>query len=390
MDLIPYSRQSITEEDISMVVKIMNSDFVTQGPQIPLFEEKLKEYFGVSHAVACSSGTSALHLAYAASGINMDSLGIVPAITFSATANAFRYFDAKVQFCDVDPESGLISIDSMEECISGVSEEQREKINAVTPVSFAGSVPNLAHCKEIASAKNFLLIEDASHSPGAWHEDISGQKTFSLDGNNALASTISFHPVKHICCGEGGAVLTNDPILAEKASTLRSHGINRPFKDCDEKPWFYEQNDLGWNYRLTDIQAALGISQLHKLDTFLSKRRKLAKRYDRLLSETPFKNHIARPLYENGHAWHLYIIRFFDKSLRNSAYKFLKEKNILSQVHYIPVYKHPYYRDLLGEINLPGAESFFERCLSIPLYPDLKEEDQDRVVDTLEQFLSKE
>jgi len=387
MDVIPYSRQSINEEDISLLTKTMTSDFLTQGPRIPEFERALEGYFGVQHAIVCSSGTAALHLAYASAGINSNSVGIVPAITFAATANALRYQGADVRFCDVDPATGLISIESLEECLSQVSEEQKEKNNLITPVSFAGAVAPLAKCAKLASQHNFILIEDASHSPGASTRDAEGEKISSANGQYALASTLSFHPVKHICAGEGGAVLTNDQKLAEKAGQLRSHGINRPFNENDEMPWYYEQENLGWNYRLTDLQATLGLSQLSRLDHFLTKRRHLAQRYEDLLKESPFKEHIDRPHYEDGHAWHLYVIRFKDKDLRNLAYKFFKSKNILTQVHYIPVYKHPYYQKQLEGFQLPGAEKFFQSCLSIPMYADLNEAEQDRVLETLRLFL---
>ena len=200
---------------------------------------------------------------------------------------------------------------------------------------------------------------------------------------------MSFHPVKHVCSGEGGAVLTNDNKLAEKASRLRSHGINRPFNTDDEKPWYYEQIELGWNYRLTDIQAALGLSQLNRLDQFLTKRRNLAARYNQILNKSPFDKNIVVPPFQEGHAWHLYVIKFKNSKIRNSAYKFFKSENILTQVHYIPLYKHPYYVKHLGNKVLPGAEEYFKTCLSIPIYPDLKEKEQDRVIETLEKFLQK-
>jgi UDP-4-amino-4,6-dideoxy-N-acetyl-beta-L-altrosamine transaminase len=388
MDLIPYSRQSINEEDISLVTKTLSSNFLTQGPRVPEFEKSLESKMGVNHAIVCSSGTAALHLAYASAGINEKSLGIVPAITFAATANALRYQGAEVHFCDVEPESGLISVSSLEECLSNVSDEQKENLNLIAPVSFSGSVAPLVKCKEIADKNNFILMEDASHSPGAWKHNQGGEKVYSANGKYALASTLSFHPVKHICAGEGGAVLTNDEELARKASQLRSHGINRPYHEDDDMPWYYEQEELGWNYRLTDLQAALGLSQLTRIEQFLMKRRALAKRYNQILNQSPFKEHIHCPPFEDGHAWHLYIIRFIDHNLRNQAYKFFKSNNILTQIHYIPVYKHPYYKKLRKNYSLPGAEAFYQGCLSIPMFPDLNESEQDRVLKTLETFLT--
>jgi UDP-4-amino-4,6-dideoxy-N-acetyl-beta-L-altrosamine transaminase len=390
MDPIPYSRQSINKDDIDMVTRTMNSDFLTQGPKIRDFENAIEQTLKVKHAVACSSGTSALHLAYSAAGITAKSLGIVPAITFAATANALRYQGAEVKFCDVDPKTGLICTDSLEEVIRGIPDSQKEELNIIASVSFAGRVAPLPKCAEIAKANNFILIEDASHSPGAWvKNDIGDDKYFSANGEFALASTLSFHPVKHVCSGEGGAVLTNNSELAEKAARLRSHGINRPYDDKDEMPWYYEQEDLGWNYRLTDLQASLGHSQINRLNDFLSKRRRIARRYDELLSKEPFKKYISPPPYEDGHAWHIYIIQFLEKGHRNLAYKFLKERKIFTQIHYIPVYRHPYYQNLIGSMSLPGAETYFESCLSIPLYPNLSEQQQDRVLECLALFLEK-
>jgi perosamine synthetase len=388
MDLIPYSRQSVSDEDISLLVETLNSDLLTQGPKIAEFEKSIANFFDVKHSVVCSSGTAALHLAYAAIGVNHKSLGIVPAITFAATANAFRYQRAAVQFCDIDPETGLISLDSLEECMANVSEKQKEECNVIAPVSFAGSVAPLEECHKIAQKNNFFVVEDGCHSPGAWKENHKNKIIKSGECTNTIASTLSFHPVKHICAGEGGAVLTNEAKVAEKAKKLCNHGINRPYDDSHEKPWYYEQEDLGWNYRLTDIQATLGMSQLQRLANSLKTRRYLAKRYDQVFAQSPFKEHITKPTLETGHAWHLYVIKFKNDKLRNLAYKFFKSQNILTQIHYIPLYKHPYYSKDLGEFNLPGAESFFKCCLSIPLYPELSEIEQDRVMDTLEQFLN--
>jgi dTDP-4-amino-4,6-dideoxygalactose transaminase len=352
------------------------------------FEAALSTWFGVEHAVACSSGTAALHLAYAAAGVNEESLGIVPAITFSATANALKYQSAKVSFCDVFPETGLIDPESLCYCLDKISDEQKEKTNVVTPVSFAGSVAPLEECNALAKAHGFRMIEDASHSPGAWKENQSKSTAKSASGQWEDAATLSFHPVKHICCGEGGAVLTNSGKLAESAKKLRSHGISRPFGENHETPWRYEQEDLGWNYRLTDLQAALGLSQLKRLDDFLTQRRSLASRYLKVLKERPFCDHFDIPEVDPGNAWHLFVIRFKQKGKRDLAHKFLKEKNILTQVHYIPLYRHPYFERMMGKIRLPGAESFFKGCLSIPLYPQLSESEQDRVIEELGLFVN--
>ena len=388
MGLIPYSRQNISDNDVTLVNQVMNSDFLTQGPMVEEFENELSSRFGVEHAVVCSSGTAALHLSYASAGVKEGSLGIVPAITFSATANALKYQSAEIKFCDVSPKTGLIDLESLDQCLEQVSEEQKEKTNVVVPVSFAGSVAPLEECSALAKAHGFGMIEDASHSPGAWKDAPSGSRIQSASGEWEDAATLSFHPVKHICCGEGGAVLTNSEKFAHAAKKLRSHGISRPFGESHETPWRYEQDELGWNYRLTDMQAALGISQLKRLEDFLAQRRYLASRYRELLKEKPFCDHFELPEFDPGNAWHLFVIRFKREGRRDLAHKFLKKKNVLTQVHYIPLYRHPYFERILGKIRLPGAESFFKGCLSIPLYPHLSENDQDRVIEELGRFVS--
>jgi len=387
MGLIPYSKQSISEEDISAIEQVMRSDFLTQGPKTADFENALASFFGVEHAVVCSNGTAALHLAYAALGIGPGSMGIVPAITFSATANALKYQDAEIIFCDVEPETGLIDIHSLERCLNEVSDEQKEQANLIAPVSFAGSVAPLEECRGLADEHGFSMIEDASHSPGAWKKGSSGKTIRSACGDWVDASSLSFHPVKHICCGEGGAILTNCERLASSARKLRSHGIHRPHDDSHPMPWLYEQDELGWNYRLTDLQSALGISQLNKLEESLAKRRKLASRYHQILQEKPFSEHFDLPLLDEGNAWHLFVIRFKEPGERDHAHKFLKNLKIMTQVHYVPLHRHPYFKKQVGELRLPGAEKFFEGCLSIPLYPQLSEDEQDRVMESLALFI---
>jgi perosamine synthetase len=390
MGLIPYSKQSISEEDISAINQVMRSDYLTQGPKVEEFERKLASFFGTDHAVVCSSGTAALHLAYAALGIGPESIGIVPAITFSATANALKYQDAEVIFCDVEPHTGLIDVNSLEQCLSKVSEEQKAKANLIAPVSFSGSAAPLDECRVLADEHGFSMVEDAAHSPGAWKMGSTGKTIKSACGNWADASILSFHPVKHICCGEGGAILTDCERLAVSAQKLRSHGIRRPHDENHSTPWLYEQNDLGWNYRLTDLQAALGISQLNKLEESLTKRRELASRYHQLLGEKPFSEHFDLPLPNEGNAWHLFVIRFKESGVRDRAHKFLKSMEILTQVHYVPLHRHPYFKKQMGEVSLPGAERFFEGCLSIPLYPQLSKDEQDRVMEALASFIQQE
>jgi len=383
--MIPYSKQSITDKDIDEVVRVLKSDFLTQGPCVPQFEKALEDKFGVQHAVVCSSGTAALHLAYAGLGVGPGSIGVVPAITFSATANAFLYLGAEIRFCDVDQSTGLICCDSLEHLLKSIKHHSDLKSVVVSPVSFAGATAPLDQVYEIAQKYGIQVVEDASHSPGSYCET-ARHLIKSATCEFSEAACLSFHPVKHICCGEGGAVLTNRDDIAKSVRSLRSHGIERPYDENHESPWFYQQHELGWNYRLTDLQAALGRSQLAGLDAQLSKRRRLATRYDHALSHPPFTHLLDRPLISLGHAWHLYIIRFKEKGMRDRAHKFLKEKGIITQVHYVPVHKHPYYEKRIGSISLPGAEKFYESCLSIPMFPALTDEDQNQVVNELRAF----
>ena len=389
MGLIPYSKQNISEEDVSAISEVMRSDFLTQGPKVEEFEAALASFFEVEHAVVCSSGTAALHLAYAALGIGKGSIGIVPAITFSATANALKYQDAELILCDVEPETGLIDVHSLEKCLNQLRPGQKERSNVIAPVSFAGSVAPLDECRALADEHGFSIIEDASHSPGAWKMGSSGKKINSSSGDWADASTLSFHPVKHICSGEGGAILTNSEILSSSARKLRSHGIHRPFDSNHPTPWLYEQDELGWNYRLTDLQAALGISQLSKLDESLARRSALASRYHQIFQEKPFSTYFDLPHMEEGNAWHLFVIRFKEPGQRDEAHKFLKARDILTQVHYVPLHRHPYFKKQLGDVSLPGAEKFFKGCLSIPLFPQMSESEQDRVTEALSQFVDR-
>jgi dTDP-4-amino-4,6-dideoxygalactose transaminase len=391
VSIIPYSRQSISVEDIHSVKNVLVSPFLTQGPKVPEFESALADYFETNYAVCCSSGTAALHLAYASLGVNAQSIAIVPAISFAATANAFRYLGCKVIFCDIVAKTGLMCTRHLEEILSTLPPLRKEQMGFIAPVSFAGRTAPLVECSQLANRYDFKVIEDASHAVGAW--DINPDDQQKIRSGSCIhsdVSCVSFHPVKHICCGEGGVVLTNCKKTAKTAKKLRSHGIERPFNEGHETPWYYEQVDLGWNYRMTDLQAALGVSQLSRIKSSLQSRVNIAKRYKTLLSDQVFSDSISLPDFLEGHAWHLFVIRFKQKGSRNRAYNFLKSRNIYSQVHYIPIYKHPYYQKIVGDLCLPGTEDYFDGCLSIPMFPDLSTEDQDRVVLELRNFIELE
>ena len=381
--MIPYSRQNLTTEDEEAVLKALHHPFLTQGPKIGEFEEVLCKTIGSKEAVACSSGSAALQLAYAACGINENGIGIVPAITFASTANAFKHLGADVFFCDVDPFTGLIDLNSLEEYLK-IANRRRKKncTGVISPVSLAGKVAPLKDCRELADKYDYKLVEDASHSPLAWTK-IGEEVVRSGTCEWTDYATLSFHPVKHICCGEGGAVLCGTKEMAERPRRLASHGINKCLDTKSDQPWKYEQVELGWNFRLTDIQAALGISQVQRLVSEITKRRNLAANYSDKLGNTEFSDYFDLPHTSSGDVWHLYVIRFKRNSWRDVAYRRLREMGIMTQVHYIPVYHHPYYQHINRMNELPGAEEFYSGCLSIPLFPEMKRTEQQKVINAL-------
>lgn len=388
MQVIPYAAQWIDESDIQAVSEVLRSPFLTQGPAVQAFERALAEVVGVAEVVAVSNGTAALHLASDALGLGEGAIGVVAPISFSATANCLRYCGAEVRFADVDPMTGLMDPCSLDDVLAEISQETDRSI--VIPVSLAGQVPALAEISAVASAYNVPVLEDAAQSFGAFKED-SGGRYLSASCVHSEAATFSFHPVKHICAGEGGAVLTNNPELADRVRFMRSHGIIRPFatesSDPIAKPqWYYEQLDLGFNYRITDIQCALALSQLERQPFFMECRRALAHRYNQKFSEEPFRRCFVCQPQHPGHAYHLFVIHFNDGFSRDDAHAYLKAHGIMTQVHHVPIYKHPYYVNRYGNQSLPGAEAYFKNCLSIPLYPKLKFSEQDRVIETLENY----
>ncbi len=379
-DRIPYARQSIDDSDIEAVVQALRSDFVTQGPRIAYFEDGLTEVTGARYAIAVSSGTAALHLACQGLGLKEGDIGVSPAITFAATANAIAYTGATVAFSDVDPKSGLSFKEHFQAAVEALGERQRAA-KLFIPVSFAGRPPGLKSICEYAESIGATVVEDAAHSLGA-----GDANSKSASCAFTAAATLSFHPVKHICAGEGGAVLTNDAVLARRLKALRSHGVERPVPLREsEGPWAYAQTELGWNYRMTDIQASLGKSQLARLDTFVARRRAIARRYVESFESSPFRECFESPEWDAASSWHLFCVRFKTRELRRLAYERLAERGISTQVHYRPVYRHPYYASQ-SEMALSGAERFYEGCLSLPLFPDLREDQQTRVIEEIKRF----
>lgn len=377
---IPYARQSISEADIQAVVDVLRSDFVTQGPAIERFERGLCEVTGARYAVAVSSGTAALHLSCLGLGLGTEHYGIVPAITFAATANCLRYVGAEVRFCDVDPLSGKASKETLEAAIQNA--DTKKRLGAVLPVSLSGSAAGLDELAKIARREGAYVIEDAAHSIGAEYRNSEGSVCRSGSCTHSDAAILSFHPVKHICAGEGGAVLTNDEVLARRIRRLRTHGVEKGER------WLYDQVELGYHYRMTEMQAALGASQLGRLSENVVRRRDLVERFREAFSEEPFSRRLQMAQQDDGSAWHLFVVHFSGAEEREAAYCFLREQKVFAQVHYFPVYRHSDY-GRGGSFQLEGAERYAGSCLSLPLYPSLSDAEQDRVVDVLRAFFER-
>jgi UDP-4-amino-4,6-dideoxy-N-acetyl-beta-L-altrosamine transaminase len=365
-NFIPYGRQWIDEDDIRAVVGVLKSDWLTQGPKIEEFERQISAYCGVQHAVVFNSGTSALHGAYFAVGLEKDDEFITTPLTFVATANAGVYLGARPVFVDIQEDTGNIDASKIEPEIS-------LKTKLVAPVHYAGHPVDLVAISKIAKKHGLFVVEDACHAMGSMFK---GEETGNCKYSDM--TVFSFHPVKHITTGEGGAVVTNNPDFYERLLMFRSHGITK--RNLIYEPhgeWYYEMQLLGYNYRMTDIQAALGASQLRKLDVFVDRRRKIADTYNEAFAGNPFFDVPVERDYVFS-AYHLYPLRIKDRhrNMKKEIAIALKEKGIGTQVHYVPVYQHPFYRELGYENGLcPVAEDFYQRELSIPLYPAMSDDE---------------
>jgi perosamine synthetase len=379
-----YGRQNIDRGDIDAVVAALESDFLTQGPQVERFEGALAERVGARHAVAVCSGTAALHIACLAAGVGPGDLGLTQAITFAASANCLIYAGGDAEFVDIDPATLGMSVPALAQALKAVPSAK-----AIIPVHMAGLAHAAADIRELAGER--IVIEDAAHAVGGTY---SCGKPVGSCAYSDLA-VFSFHPVKQMTTGEGGAVLTNDPELARRLKLLRSHGIERDparfvgddTKDGDRvKPWLGQQHMLGFNYRMTDIQAALGLSQLKKLDRFLERRRAIAGRYDEVFSRlTPMRLPQSAPADRARSGLHLYIAWFDFGAMRTTRTAFitkLSERGVGSQVHYMPVYHHPFHgqRKTIDRNQFPNAEHYYRGCLSLPLHPGLTDEEVERVI----------
>ena len=390
----PYSRQQIDEDDIAAVVETLRSSFLTTGPKVVEFETAFAARVEVDHAVVCSNGTAALHIAAMAAGLSPGDTAIVPAITFLATANAVRYTGADVIFADVDPDTGLMTPETLD---AALENENASSVRAVLPVHLNGQCCDMAAIHARAQKNNLIVIEDACHVLGGAYSDDDpvGNCRFSD------MSVFSAHPVKAIAMGEGGVVTTKNRPTAEKLSRLRNHGMERDrnrFNNTEQalatdgsaNPWYYEMQEIGFNYRASDIHCALGISQLAKLDRFVRAQNKLADHYHkRLKALAPLIQPISGTDYGMP-AWHVAValIDFEAACLdRANVMNALREKNIGSQVLYMPLYRQPYYEQLYGAHRMTGAEKYYARCLCLPLFTDMKSKDVDHIIDTLASIL---
>ncbi len=368
MNYIPYGRQCIEQDDIDAVVEVLQSDFLTTGPAVKEFEDAVAKYTGAKYAVAVSNGTAALHIACMAAGFGEGDEVITTPVTFAASANCVRYVNAVPVFADIDRESYNIEPKQIEERITA-------KTRGIIPVHFTGQPCDMDSIHRIAEEHNLIVIEDAAHALGATYK---GQRIGGLSD----MTIFSFHPVKHITTAEGGMVLTNDEALYQKLLLYRTHGITREesLLSHQEGPWYYEQLALGYNYRLSDLQCALGISQLKKLERFVARRREIAARYDEAFREV---SQIITPKQspEGESSWHLYVIQVEGVD-RGTVLQSLRDAGIGVNVHYIPLYKHPDYRDHgYGGVVLPNAERYYARCISLPMYPLLTDEEQAYVIE---------
>lgn len=379
--MIPYGKQHITEEDVNAVVKALTSDFLTQGPEIEIFEKAFAEYIGCKYAVAVSNGTAALHLCTLALGVNKNSRVITSPITFAASANCVRYCDGEVYFADIDPKTYLLDITKVRALLE---KHPKGYFQGIIPVDFAGNAVNLEAFRQLADEFGCWIIEDACHAPGGYFIDSKGTKQFCGNSNFADLAIFSFHPVKHIACGEGGMVTTNDEALYNKLLKLRTHGITKDpnLMHQNDGGWYYEMQELGYNYRITDFQAALGTSQLKRADAGLARRREIAQTYfDAFKTNEHIKGQSG---VVEGHAYHLYIIEVAN---RKELYDHLRSKDIFCQVHYIPVHTLPYYKNLgWKQGDFVNAETYYQGCLSLPMYPTLTKEEQTFVIDTINSF----
>ena len=387
-----YGRHYIDEDDIQAVVSVLRGDFITQGPSVERFEQALIDKTGAKHAIAVSSGTAALHIACLAAGMKPGDIGITSALTFVASANAMRYCGAEVKLTDIDPQTLCMSPTTL---IAALQEAPNASV--VIPVHFAGLASDCAEIRKLSGER--VVIEDAAHALGASYDN--GRPVGCCDHSDM--TVFSFHPVKPITTGEGGAILTNNDVFAHRLRMLRTHGIERSqdslenpqaaFEDGEPRPWYFEQQCLGFNYRLCDMQAALGISQMGKLENFITRRRKIADAYDQAfcdISAIVPCQHLPRQRAQSGH--HLYVVQLDYEAIglnRIEIIRCLKDKQVGTQVHYIPVYHHPYHksRTQAGPNAFPATEAYYQSCLTLPLFPGMSDDEIKYVITSVKDVI---
>lgn len=379
---IPYGRQHITKADIQAVVDVLKSDYLTQGPKVREFEEAFSTYIGAKYAVAVSNGTAALHLSAMVLGVKPGDKVITTPITFAATANSVRYCGGEVVFADIEPETYLLDINEVRKLLET---SPRGTYKGIITVDFAGRAIDMEKFRELADEYDLWIIEDACHAPGGYFSDSKANKQFCGNSNFAELAIFSFHPVKHIASGEGGMITTNDENLYKKLLMLRTHGITKDPELLKENhgAWYYEMQELGFNYRLTDLQSALALSQLKRADEGLIKRRKIAETYHNAFKDKAYIK--GQSGLNDGHAYHLYIIEVED---RKKLYEYLHKNNILVQVHYIPVNMLPYYKKSGKKDKVDNSKKFYDHCISLPMYPTLNDDQQDYVIQKILSFFN--
>lgn len=394
--IIPYGKQNITQQDIDVVIEALQSDYLTQGPKIQEFELQFAKYVGSKYAVAVANGTAALHLCTLALGVQEGDKVITTPITFAASANCIRYFGGEVVFSDIDPATYLLDIDKVKILLDNAP---KGTYKGIIPVDFAGRAVDLEAYRKLANEYNLWIIEDACHAPGGYFVDANKNKQRCGNSNFANFAIFSFHPVKHIACGEGGMVTTNDETLYKKLLASRTHGITKNETEysnsvefaCGQSDhsnqypgWYMEMQTLGFNYRITDFQAALGSSQLLRANDGLEKRRTIASNYANAFNELSFIK--GQSGVVEGHAYHLYIIEVED---RLGLYNYLRKHNIFAQIHYIPCHLMPYYKQFgWKEGDMPNAEKYYKKCISLPIYPTLTYDEQVFVINKIRSFYS--
>ena len=378
----PYSKPSINKNDFNNVLKVLKDGYLTQGKKLIDFEEKLKELFKVKYSIACNSGTASLHLIYMALNAGPNKNVLTTPLTFVATANAARMCGAKVFFSDVHKDTGLMDLKSTEKIL-----KSNNKIHIISIVHLAGRLVDMEEVSYLAKKYNCYVVEDACHAPGSSFKNRLNDEIFTGSCKYSIASSFSFHAIKHITTGEGGCVTTNNKILFEKIKLLRSHGLSKR----KNNKWENYMLELGWNYRIDEISCALGISQISKLRSGINKRRNLAKAYQRLLKSIDYIKTPEFPSYENSHVWHLFSISIDFKKLKKSRISVMRQLEsfgIGTQIHYTPIFLQPYYKQKNSK-KLPNALVFYNNTLSLPLYPDLNNQDIKLICDKLIKVLEK-